>query len=420
MDSDTDSDLKPVWKTFPMIYVIVGMFFNYYQFMSVVLKRYRQENIFIYFIVLVLADALVLIMPLLSEWLKVTVNVDIRAMSNGGCRLHVWMSDVAMDVPPWIMVVMAYEKRALLWFPVPADSKFSRNTAKLVMLSLGCFSALRNQHVLWAMGISHNVVVINGSTVPPTTPTTTTTLGVNNVRSQFQSDDDVSKLVCDIGRNSYGIFLTMHRPWIDLMFRVVAPCSCLVVYNGSILWKIYREKFCATRLMRLAAIHPPDWFYLGVLEMEHAVKWTGTLTLFITVNSLPYSFYLICQPSSFGSKHRYNPGFWLVSNLLFYINYLLVFPTFAVQDHALLLIMRDTWRLPLSRKRGTNTASMAPRITPEQRMPTVEGVFQKAFSRLNQTGGKDDSAANESLQLREVENGDLNACKRRDSRAVIR
>lgn len=212
-----------------------------------------------------------------------------------------WMSDVAMDVPPWIMVVMAYEKRALLWFPVPADSKFSRNTAKLVMLSLGCFSALRNQHVLWAMGISHNVVVINGSTVPPTTPTTTTTLGVNNVRSQFQSDDDVSKLVCDIGRNSYGIFLTMHRPWIDLMFRVVAPCSCLVVYNGSILWKIYREKFCATRLMRLAAIHPPDWFYLGVLEMEHAVKWTGTLTLFITVNSLPYSFYLICQPSSFVS-----------------------------------------------------------------------------------------------------------------------
>lgn len=109
-----------------------------------------------------------------------------------------------------------------------------------------------------------------------------------------------------------------------------------------------------------------------------------------------------------------------MSNLLFYINYLLVFPTFAVQDHALLLIMRDTWRLPLSRKRGTNTASMAPRITPEQRMPTVEGVFQKAFSRLNQTGGKDDSAANESLQLREVENGDLNACKRRDSRAVIR
>ena len=74
------SDFDQSWKQFPVIYLIGGMFFNYYQFASFVYKAFRRENIFIFFVVLVVADALVLTTPLINEWLKATVNLDLRTL----------------------------------------------------------------------------------------------------------------------------------------------------------------------------------------------------------------------------------------------------------------------------------------------------------------------------------------------------
>ena len=76
----SDSELSQLWKYFPIIYLIGGMFCNYYLFASIVQKISRSENIFIFFLVMVIADALVLMLSLVNEWLRETVNLDVRAM----------------------------------------------------------------------------------------------------------------------------------------------------------------------------------------------------------------------------------------------------------------------------------------------------------------------------------------------------
>ena len=72
-----------------------------------------------------------------------------------------------------------------------------------------------------------------------------------------------------------------------------------------------------------------------------------------------------------GSQNQYCPWLWLVGNVLLYLNYTLVYPAFALQAEQILVIMRDTWRTPLATKRGTNIASLAPRISPEDHRKQV-------------------------------------------------
>lgn len=195
-----------------------------------------------------------------------------------------------MDVPPWVLVVMAYEKRALFWFPVPADSQFSRTTAKQVMAALVALSLARHQHVMW--GPLYNTIII-------------TRVNESADATTRSADDEIcNKTVCDVTSGTFGFFMTMHSPWIDLLVRVLAPCACLVAYNVMIVRKISREKYCAERLMEKVGIQPPSWFYTGVIELEATVRWTGSLTFLICINSLPLSFFYLLQPQCFVSLDK--------------------------------------------------------------------------------------------------------------------
>ena len=80
-----------------------------------------------------------------------------------------------------------------------------------------------------------------------------------------------------------------------------------------------------------------------------------------------------------GSKTPYSPMLWLVGSLMFYLNYCLIFPAFAVKDHRLLTTMYNTWQVPMARKRGTLTASRAPDIIPENPLSqSLSGVLHRA------------------------------------------
>ena len=67
-----------IWKLFPVGYLIAGTFYNYYQFTTIVVKKYKEDNLFIFFIALAGADVMVLILPLLYDWLTIALNTDIR------------------------------------------------------------------------------------------------------------------------------------------------------------------------------------------------------------------------------------------------------------------------------------------------------------------------------------------------------
>lgn len=195
------------------------------------------------------------------------------------------ISEAAMDIPPWVLVSMAYEKRALLWYPVPADSQFSRKTVKQVMAALAVFSLLRHQHFTW--GSIYNTLDI---------------IEYNNITNATNSSVFHGYTnICDVTNDPFGTYLSMYIPWVNLMVRMMAPCACLVAYNLLIMHKIYREKLCAERLMEKVGIEPPDWFYTGILHLERAVKWTTSLTFLICVNNLAYSLFYVMQPVSFVS-----------------------------------------------------------------------------------------------------------------------
>ena len=195
------------------------------------------------------------------------------------------VSEAAMDIPPWVLVLMAYEKRALLWYPVPADSQFSSSTVKQVMAALVVLSLLRHQHFTWG-SIYNTLDIIKYYNI---TDATNSSIVYGYTK------------ICDVTKGSFGTYMSMYIPWVNLMVRLMAPCACLVAYNLLIMHKIYREKLCAERLMEKVGIEPPDWFYTGILQLERAVKWTVSLTFLICVNSLAYSLFYVMQPVSFVS-----------------------------------------------------------------------------------------------------------------------
>lgn len=347
------------WKIFPVIYILCGVCFNVMSFITNVMQQFRQDNLFIYFIVIITADILALTGPLLVDWIKMTFNTDIRLQMTwtGMCPLHRWLSDVALDVPPWVLVIMAFEKRALVWFPIPADSRFSRSTVKIILL-VTCLVLMifHSTPLLVTMPSTVNVSLAHAAHSP---------LGPLN---NSQAAEVPQLLVCDLEVEVSLVRLVLA--WMNFFLRGLGPYTLLLLYTGAVVRKIVREKWCARRLMLKVGISPPPWFYQGIVEMERTVTVTGTLAVLMLLTTFPRALYDVMQQHRQDATSMFQPPFWTVSNVMFYISYVFMFPMYALYDQGMLTIMFETWQNPFVRKRGSAVASMAPRIDPDPAINT--------------------------------------------------
>ncbi|XP_076465681.1 uncharacterized protein LOC143297294 [Babylonia areolata] len=186
------------------------------------------------------------------------------------------------------------------------------------------------------------------------------------------SAKDFQEEFCDLNHSASAVFLELLLPWLDFLLRVLSPFACLTTYNAFILRKIWREDRCAQRLMDKVGIVAPLWFHVGLLQARHTVRRTSLLTASMFLCGLLLSLYSISRSirgTDLSEKHH--PTWRLLAVLTFYLNYSCLYPAYAIQDHSLLIAMRDTWRNPLVRKRGTTVASAAPKITSSSDQPST-------------------------------------------------
>nr|KAG5703111.1 hypothetical protein BaRGS_012173 [Batillaria attramentaria] len=267
------------------------------------------------------------------------------------CVPHRWLSEVALDIPAWVLVVMAFEKRSLMWFPIPADSRFSRLTAKVIMFVLCVFVMLFQSPPLWyELPTTLNVTFAH----------TDTTFRTNTVSRGIP----LKIFVCDFDTKTHeASFFRGGMAWPNFFLRGVGPYACLLTYMVAVVRKIVRERTCARRLMMTVGISPPPWFYQGIVEMEKTVMVTGTLIVFMFFANFPRAIYevMLQHKENHNDSGMYMPTFWTVSNMLFYLSYVFVFPLYALYDQGILTIMFNTWQNPFVRKRGTAVASSVPR-----------------------------------------------------------
>ncbi|KAL8570801.1 hypothetical protein ACOMHN_006951 [Nucella lapillus] len=331
------------WAIFPPLFIVLGILFHLYQFVGLIIRKMKQENLFLFFIFLAVMDCTALCTSLLHLWLTEVLLINIRTTSEAVCQFHLWLSGLALDIPPWLLVAMTYEKRAFLWYPVPADSQFSRSTVKMVLGGIFLIFALRNLHV-----ISYSIVTTAGS--DDTKPG-------NGSSVRFE---------CDLSDTATTVFLRLFSPWLNFFIRVMSPFLCLVVYHAFIMRKIRRENFCAERLMEKVGIEAPLWFYAGLMEVRHTVRRTAVLTIIIFLCGLPFSLYFIYKAMTKIEGFKNDAHTWeMLGSLLYFINYSWLYALFTIHDHSILTTLRDTWRGPLVKKRGTNVASVAPSFTHE-------------------------------------------------------
>jgi hypothetical protein len=212
------------------------------------------------------------------------------------CVLHLWASETALDVPPLVLVIMSYEKRALLWFPVPADSRFSRKIAKRLMKVLVVLCMLRHASFLSSENVFPTIRICdlqNNYTQGKESQVgnlvwSAETSGNNTNQSDSCVPRNDRMSVCNVfNLKGIGVYVTFYAPWMDLAVRWLGPMASLLLYNFTVKRKIYRERRCAGRLMEKVGISPPLWFHSGITEMELVIRKTLCLSIVMFFTMLP-------------------------------------------------------------------------------------------------------------------------------------
>ncbi|XP_046569215.1 uncharacterized protein LOC124277552 [Haliotis rubra] len=149
-----------LWKTVAPCLLLIGTTGNSYVIVMM-FRLNRQMNKCIRFNLLMLAftDIIILITALGRVWLDYMFNVDIRAISDVGCKLHVFIQYTFTSMSSWILVSynlemfigVAFTFYGMLWNTV-------RKTRLRLFLVFLCISCL-NCFSFWTVGLRRNDII---------------------------------------------------------------------------------------------------------------------------------------------------------------------------------------------------------------------------------------------------------------------
>ncbi|KAL4227266.1 hypothetical protein ACF0H5_012712 [Mactra antiquata] len=198
-----------IWKFVPPILILLGTAGNTLSILTLRRKSIRSSTTALYLTVLAFSDLTVLHTGLLRQWLRYAFAVDVRAISEIGCKIHIWLVYSSLDCSAWILVVLTIERVVSVWLPHRAKGLCTKFTAAVSLILIGVFVLSLNSHLLYGKG---NVV----------------------------NADTIDK--CDAINESYYQFFNKIWPWIDLCVYSLVPCTVIIVGNSLILVKIIKSR----------------------------------------------------------------------------------------------------------------------------------------------------------------------------------
>ncbi|KAJ8305019.1 hypothetical protein KUTeg_018602 [Tegillarca granosa] len=281
-----------IWKIVPLFMIITGIIGNILSILVLTRRQHiRKYTSSVYLTGLAVTDILVLCVGLLRQWVLHVFNWDFREYSEVACKLHIFLTYLAIDFSAWILVAVTIERVMLVLIPQQAKEKCTKHVAIVIMITILLFLFCLNSHLMFGMGDSSLDIVDNTT--------------INKCYPQYQA---------------YNYFYDYIWPWVDYTKFCILPFTILLCGNILIATKVINQK---RRIQ--SKINPTK----GEGSNRKYYFSSMNITLFI-LNSVflicntPISIYLIgyahWSENSTPKESAILDLVWSVCNILMYLN----------------------------------------------------------------------------------------------------
>ncbi|XP_060576924.1 FMRFamide receptor-like [Ruditapes philippinarum] len=284
-----------IWKIVPPILIILGTVGNCLSILVLTRRCIRSSTTALFLTVLAFSDLFVLYTGLLRQWLIHLFEVDVRTISEFGCKLNIWMVYSSLDFSAWILIVVTLERVISAWLPHKAKSLCTKKYAVALLIAVIVFILLLNSHMLYGMVFRD----------------TTTEL------------DD---LKCIEINADYRSFFNVIWPWIDLCVFCLIPFTVIVIGNALILFKVLKSQ----RKVKSRVVPSAQNGNRQATTSGHNNKQSSMTAMLFTLNVVfllstsPVSIYNIGYPywseNASLHKHAQLDFWWAIVNMLMYVN----------------------------------------------------------------------------------------------------
>lgn len=204
---------KNLWKYCSPVMIVLGTIGNIFSIVVLLQKSMRRQTTVMYLVALSFNDMAVLYIGLLRYWILVTFEIDVRHFSEFLCKVHIWLVYVTVDTSAWILVVVSFERLALVWYPHITKSVCTRTTAISILVAVVGTLMLINSHIMYGIGDVMKV-----------------------------ENNQTTLLQCFFEHEDYQRFYVSIWPWIDLAIFNAIPFSIILFCNICILSNLYKRK----------------------------------------------------------------------------------------------------------------------------------------------------------------------------------
>ncbi len=199
---------KGLWSYMSLMFLVVGSIGNGLSLVVMSRAPLHKSVTSLYLRVLAVADTLVLCVGLLRQWIRVYYGVDVRVLSNWGCKLHIFMVYWSTDFAAYIVAAVSIERVISVIFVHQAKNICTMKTAGLSLLFIGIFIFVLNAHFFWTFALLQST-------------------GINKrVNRCFVSDP------------KYNYFNYFILSWLDFTFFSAVPFLIIFCSNLAIIFKV--------------------------------------------------------------------------------------------------------------------------------------------------------------------------------------
>ncbi|XP_041359778.1 lysophosphatidic acid receptor 1-A-like isoform X1 [Gigantopelta aegis] len=191
---------KWLWRICGPLIFIPGLIGNFIAMWIFIKLKITSSKAFFHLFILAVTDTAVLFTNLGKPWIKHTFDLEVRNLSDAGCKLHQFFAYTFMDFSGWILVSLAIERFVSVYRPMDYQKWCTIKLAMLKLLIIFIVICAINAHLLGTYGLSNDNVC-------------------DIINEDFRHYDE-------------NIFI-----WIDLCvlslipFVIMLTCSVLIVYK---------------------------------------------------------------------------------------------------------------------------------------------------------------------------------------------
>ncbi|CAH1797431.1 unnamed protein product [Owenia fusiformis] len=291
-----------LWVYCAPLIIILGTIGNTLALIILTRKNMRKSTSSVYLSVLAVVDTMALYTGLLRYWIIYISDVDIRDITLGGCKVHIFIVYYTVHLSAWILVVVTSERLITIYVPDRACS--NHLTTPIVICVLFSVFFVVNLHFFWTFGDTR----------------------INN---------EGEKVVrCIVANDKYADFILHTWSWLDTWIASFIPFIIMFVSNVLIIIKV--------------VFWNKNWKTAKECKMTTLTAMLLTVNFVFIICTAPIVIYLNFYTKWYSDKDdelqtAKSELHWAVCNLLQYINNAINFLLYCVSGKSFRRELSGLW-----------------------------------------------------------------------------